>query len=349
MLEPVFSVTWQSPANIALIKYWGKKTFQLPANPSISLTLSKCISTTSVTVYPLPENNGPQIEFYYDNQKHEAFQQRVKNYIEFLATEEMTFLKSYYLVIHSSNNFPHSAGISSSASFMSSLALCLCTVEQELHNQEYYDFFQRASYIARLGSGSAARSVYGGYVNWGYTSMLLHSSDEYATPIGKKRIHETFFQYADTILVIDSSQKPISSSEGHRLMSQNPFSSARYKIAHEHHHDLLQCLLCADEENFIKIIEQEALMLHAMLMTSHPWNILLKPNSIEVIQRIKQFRTENNIPVGFTIDAGPNIHLIYHKRYSEPINRFIQNELIQFCENKKIIEDEVGNGPDRIN
>lgn len=347
MINPITTVTWQSPANIALIKYWGKKNYQLPANPSISITLSKCRTTTSVTVFT-GNSNSPEVEFYFNGQNHEKFQEEVQQYINLLATDEMPFLKSFDLVIHSSNNFPHSAGISSSASFMSSLALSLCTIEKELYKNEFYDFYQRSSYIARLGSGSASRSVFGGYVNWGYTPLLLHSSDEYALPIHRNRIHELFFQYRDTILVIDSSEKAISSSEGHRLMSRHVFGAVRYKHARENHEDLLRSLLCGDEDDFVRIIENEALVLHALLMTGFPWNILLKPASLKVIQRIKKFREENHIPIGFSIDAGPNIHLLYHQRFSEEVNNFIQNELIQYCENKTIINDEIGNGPVRL-
>ena len=118
-------VTWQSPSNIALIKYWGKHGVQLPSNPSLSFTLSECNTTTELF---WKEGEG-NIELLFNGESKERFTARAREYISSI-TPRFPYLKEFDLHIDSTNNFPHSAGIASSASAMSSLALCLCSMDE---------------------------------------------------------------------------------------------------------------------------------------------------------------------------------------------------------------------------
>ncbi|HOK50426.1 MAG TPA: diphosphomevalonate decarboxylase [Bacteroidales bacterium] len=343
-----FRVKWKSPANIALVKYWGKNGHQLPANASLSMTLSEAFATTEVTFSPLKNEGGPVVTFTFENNTNEIFQQRIERYLQYLKENEMPFLQHYRLDIQSQNSFPHSAGIASSAAFMSSLALCLCSVEEQLYEGIGYSFFERASYIARLGSGSAARSVYGGYVSWGRSKHVPHSSDEYASPVNKT-VHPSFMHYVDTILIVSEKPKAVSSSAGHRLMNDHPFQLARYRQAALHHEELLRCLLCEDRQRFVEIVENEALQLHALMMTSHPSYILMEPATLFVIQQIRQFRSETGIPVCFTLDAGPNIHVLYAKDESVAVENFINNQIIpSIAQPVRVMYDRLGNGPEQL-
>ncbi|MGC8825211.1 MAG: diphosphomevalonate decarboxylase [Bacteroidales bacterium] len=343
-----FQVKWKSPANIALIKYWGKNGHQLPANASLSMTLSEATSTTEVIFSPLQQDQGPLVQFSFEGHANEAFQQKIEHYLQYLANHEMPFLRQYHLDIRSSNSFPHSAGIASSAAFMSSLSLCLCSVEEQLQEGMGYAFFERASYIARLGSGSASRSIYGGYVSWGRSSHVPHSSDEYATPVNK-RVHPAFMNYVDAIIIVSEQPKAISSSAGHRLMDNHPFHLARYRQAAIHHEDLLLCLLCNDRERFVEIVEYEALQLHALLMTSKPSYILMEPATLYAIQKVREFRKSTGIPICFTLDAGPNIHLLYANEYKDAVEEFIRNQIIPgMTQTVRIMFDRLGNGPEQL-
>lgn len=343
-----FHVKWKSPSNIALVKYWGKNGYQLPANVSLSMTLSEAVSTTEVRFTPLPDGQGPGVQFSFDGQPHELFQQRIEKYLQYLADNEMPFLRHYQLDITSHNSFPHSSGIASSAAFMSSLALCLCTVEEQLQEGIGYAFFERASFIARLGSGSAARSVYGGYVSWGRNMYVPHSSDEYATPINK-RVHPTFLSYADAIVIVSDQPKAITSSAGHKLMENHPYRLIRYRQANIHHEDLLQALLCEDRQRFAEIVENEALQLHALLMTSVPSYILMEPATLHVIQLVRQLRKETSIPVCFTLDAGPNVHILYAKDDANVVEDYIRNQILPNLPHPaRVLYDHTGNGPEQI-
>src|SRR5690606_22681833 len=143
------------------------------------------------------------------------------------------YLWEYELVINSENSFPHSSGIASSASGMSALALCIMSMEKELFPQITEDYFQKkASFLARLGSGSACRSINGGLVVWGTHEDIESSSDLYGVDFPEE-VHPVFDNFQDTILLVDKGTKQVSSSIGHDLMHGHPFAEERFKQAHK--------------------------------------------------------------------------------------------------------------------
>ena len=153
-------VKWSSPSNIALVKYWGKKNNQIPQNPSISFTLSESLTTTSVEFKP-KKNKVNSVIFEFNGIKDHEFGQKIKLFISNIE-KYFSFLKNHDINIKSENNFPHSSGIASSASSMSALASCLVDIEKINSNQQDDSYYlKKKSFIARLGSGSASRSIEG--------------------------------------------------------------------------------------------------------------------------------------------------------------------------------------------
>jgi diphosphomevalonate decarboxylase len=347
-VEPAF-VSWRSPSNIALIKYWGKDKGQIPRNPSVSITLGKSYTETRVDFTPVEAGAGKLKNFYFEGKKKNSFALRIISWFKRL-TALYPFLMDYDLTVESINSFPHSSGIASSASAMSSLALCLTSIERILVNTPAADddFFRKASFAARLGSGSAARSVYPGFVLWGRFPEIPFSSNEFAIPLND-RIHKNFSDIRDTILIVDESRKAVSSSRGHSLMETNPWSTVRYDQALDNTGRMIRVLASGESDEFIKIIEQEALAIHALMMNSDPGYILMKPGTLEIIQKVRTFRKDTGIPLAFTLDAGPNVHLIYQGVYDNKINGFIQEELLRHCSGQKLIRDSAGQGPVRLN
>ena len=339
---------WRSPSNIALVKYWGKKAVQIPLNPSISFTLSKSYTETTVEYSPAAEGESA-VQFFLEGEINEQFGEKIHAYFKGLDTI-FPFLKQLKFTIRSSNTFPHSAGIASSASGMSALVLCLCSIEQKhfggMESKEA--FFQKASYLARLGSGSACRSLYGGMVSWGKVDGRIETSDLWGTQ-QIKNVHPDFLTFNDSILIVDAAQKKVSSRIGHGLMNSNPFSAERFKQAQSNILRLMDVLQAGDMDEFINITESEALTLHAMMMTSNPYYLLMKPNTLNIIERIFDFRESTGIPVCFTLDAGPNIHLLYPEKVSSKVKVFINDELKPFLHQSRIIEDSVGAGPENLN
>ncbi|ATA76695.1 Mevalonate (Diphospho)decarboxylase [Capnocytophaga canimorsus] len=337
------TVSWKAPSNIALVKYWGKLEGQIPANPSVSFTLTNCYTETSVRFKKLETPTDDfQFTFFFEKEPKPSFHPKIIIFFNRIY-EYLPFLKDYHFEIYSENSFPHSSGIASSASAMAALSVCLMQIERQLNpNISENDFWQKASLLARLGSGSACRSIQGNIVVWGEHKSIPQSSDLYGVPYPFE-INNVFKNYQDTILLIDKGQKQVSSSVGHDLMHNHPFAQKRFEQAHENLNKLIPVFRDGDLDKFIEIVESEALTLHAMMMTSLPYFILMKPNTLEVIQRIWKFRQETKTPVCFTLDAGANVHVLYPDSHKNEVLQFIKDELIAFCENKQYICDQISN------
>lgn len=337
-------VTWESPSNIALVKYWGKKEVQIPCNPSVSFTLRDACTTTTLEYAP-KAGSEQKVQFFLDQEEKPSFVPKILKFIERIA-EWSPFVKDLDFKIYSSNTFPHSAGIASSASGMSALALCICSIEEQINEalQNEDAFYRKASHLARLGSGSACRSLYGGLVNWGKSQYIDGSSDLYGTDV-TDQVHDVFKTYRDTILIVDKAEKKVSSTIGHGLMDNNPFSEQRFQQAEDNMGKIMNILKSGDEEAFIKIVESEALTLHAMMMTSDPYYLLMRPNTLKIIEKLFAFREDTKIPVGFTLDAGPNVHVLYPEHSENQVKNFIDTELKQLLHDFCYLTDQVGSGP----
>lgn len=343
------AIRWRSPSNIALVKYWGKHGEQLPRNASVSFTLDGAATDTTLSyTVRAKSGEGVDVQLFLDGQLNPGFTERTKAFLEKLLPI-YPFLKQLSLNIKTSNSFPHSAGIASSASGMSALAMCLVTLEERLFEpfKDRAEFNAKASYIARLGSGSACRSVYGGAAVWGKLGALETSSDLYAVPV-TDRLHEVFRDYHDDILLISKSEKSVSSRAGHGLMEGNPYASARYAQANRRTEEMLSVLRTGDVERFGEILESEALTLHALMMASTPPYLLIRPNTLTVIERIQHYRATTGNPLYFTLDAGPNLHLLYPNRIAAEVKTFIREQLLYFCEDKMYLADRVGKGPEML-
>ena len=339
-------VKWSSPSNIALVKYWGKKNNQIPQNPSISFTLSESLTITSVEFKP-KKNKVNSVIFEFNGIKDHEFGQKIKLFISNIE-KYFSFLKNHDINIKSENNFPHSSGIASSASSMSALASCLVNIEKINSNQKDDSYYlKKKSFIARLGSGSASRSIEGPITLWGESKSFPGSSDLYAINISQD-VNQIFQDYQNSILIIDPGVKKISSSIGHKLMNENPFSKIRFSEAKNNIAKLKDVLNSGHLDEFINITESEALMIHSLMLSSSPYFILMKPNTLEVIRRILEYRRETKNPVCFTLDAGSNVHLLYPNNIKSEVKKFIEDELLKFCKSKMCIYDSLGSGSAKI-
>ncbi len=338
-LRPVpFETKWRSPANIAFVKYWGKKGHQLPANPSLSLTLKECVTETEVSFTP---NQKLSVELILVDEVKPLFAQKIKTYLESL-TADLPWMANVGVRIKTTNTFPHGAGIASSASGLSAFALCLTDYLQSMKPHGSPSLFEKhASYLARLASGSACRSIYGGFTTWGECD-LLGSSDLYANPLS---VHTEFSHMMDSVIVVNAKEKSVSSREGHGRLQNHFFAEARYAQARSNFKDTVAALQSGDLQTVGSILEAEAFSLHAMMMTSPGPYTLLKPNSLTVMEMVRVFREETKLPLYFTLDAGPNVHLIYPENYKNKIQTFIENELKSFA--VTIIHDQAGEGPQK--
>ena len=330
-------VSASCPSNIALIKYWGKYERQIPANPSISYTLNNCKTNTSMEFVA---DEKFSVQTFLSGNEEKKFAEKIEKYFRNIEEFLPWILKGKY-VIKTENTFPHSSGIASSASGFGAIAKCLMELDQQFSGLQDSDFkLRKASFLARLGSGSACRSLYDGLVVWGATKEVEDSSDLYALQYPNDQIHEIFKHFNDWVLLIHEGEKSVSSTVGHSLMNTNPYAERRFQEAHENFAVLKEILKTGDMQNFIKLVEHEALTLHAMMMMSEPAFILMKTGTLAVINKIWDYRKETGLPLFFTLDAGANVHLLFPANSKEAIiKEFIVKELLQFTQNNGVVKD----------
>jgi diphosphomevalonate decarboxylase len=332
---------------LAIVKYWGKHGNQLPRNPSLSLTLSESYTETKID-YRSKKGKGIELNFTFEGNPNNAFEERIKTFLSSI-TSNFPFLNQLALTIESKNSFPHSSGIASSASSMSALALALCNIERELFGSLDNEtaFLKKASYISRLGSGSASRSVYSDAAIWGQIKGIGGSSDLFAIP-WSHNIHKDFKTYRDAILIVSPEKKKVSSTAGHQLMEGNIYAPARYEQANRRLLVLAKAMKDGDLGTFGKITEDEALTLHALMMCSDPSYMLIEPGSVGIMKAVREYREQTKLPVFFSLDAGPNIHLLYPETIEKKVETLIKEKLLQFCTEGRVIYDKVGPGPSKI-
>jgi len=322
------------PSNIALIKYWGKYEGQIPANPSISFTLSNCKTETKM-IFKSGEKFSAKT--FLAGKEETKFSEKIEKYFRSIEKYLPWILQGSF-VIETENTFPHSSGIASSASGFGAIAKCLMEMDREFSSKDFFDV-KKASFLARLGSGSACRSVYDGLVVWGDVNEVKGSSDLYAVKYPDEEIHPIFRDFNDYVLLIHEGQKSVSSTVGHGLMNTNPYAERRFQEARENFVPMKEILKSGDLQAFMKLVEHEALTLHAMMMMSDPAFILMQTGTLQVINRVWEFRKENNLPLFFTLDAGANVHLLFPSEKKTEITNFIEKELLQYTQNGGIVRD----------
>jgi diphosphomevalonate decarboxylase len=348
------SFTWQTPSNIALVKYWGKSNPQIPKNASISFTLNNCHTITTVdfahkqsSELDLESEKVVTFNLFFEGKQKDEFKPKIAEFFK-RVQEYCPYIFEYEMTINSTNSFPHSSGIASSASGLSAIAMCLMSLEKELSAELSTEFInKKASFLARLGSGSASRSIEGPLVVWGKHPEIEGSSDLFGVQFPHK-VHSVFENYQDVILLVDKGEKQVSSTVGHKLMINHPFAENRFKQANENLGIMSKILQEGTTADFINLVESEALTLHAMMMTSNPYFILMKPNTLEIINKIWEYRQENNSAICFTLDAGANVHVLFPENEKEDVVQFIENQLSKYCQKNHYICDTVGFGAKKL-
>ena len=333
-----FESTWQAPSNIAIVKYWGKAKsgIQLPAHPNFSFTLEKCLSQTKVYFKPR-EGEGVWVDLFFQGERKESFVAKVESFLK-RVSHYWPWIKRVHFKIDTFNTFPYGTGMASSASAMAALALCLNDFRQNLFGKEKQgeEFYRESSFLARLGSGSACRSLYPRAATWGVEDQT------YGSPF--KELHPLFHHLKDFIVIVSQEEKKISSKQGHFLMEKNPYQQVRYERARKNWQDLKEVLIKGDFMAFAEVCEAEALCLHAMMMTSQPPYMLLKAESLTVMEKVIQWRSQG-LPVCYTLDAGPNVHILFSASCEQEIRTRMKEEILPLAPHLRWIEDGVGNGP----
>ena len=295
------SATAISCPNIAFIKYWGNcvPVARIPANGSISMNLGGLETRTSVTFEPSLDSdsltlNGQSVSGTPLGRASQ-FLDRVRG---------MARLKEFARM-ESENNFPMGAGIASSASAFAALALASSTAAG-LHLDE-----AALSRLARTGSGSACRSIPGGFVEWLADGC---DPDSRAVSIAPPE----HWDLRDCVAIISREHKPTGSTEGHALAHTSPLQKARVDGAPERLSQCRKAILEKDFEAFADVTELDNNLMHAVMMTSRPQLIYWQPATIAVMKAVQAWRAAG-LATCYTVDAGPNVHVICERTDQEQV------------------------------
>jgi len=286
------TATAQANPNLAFIKYWGNRdnTLRIPVNGSISMNLDGLYTRTTVSFQPsLPFDeliiNGHEVMG--------AGLDRISYVLDIIRGMANIHERAEVM---SENNFPSGAGIASSASAFAALALA-GSKAAGLHLSE-----PELSRLARRGSGSASRSIPSGFVEW---QAGTSDEDSFAFSIAEP-VH---WGLVDCIAIVSASHKKTGSTEGHFIASTSPLQTARVADAPRRLEICRNAILARDFNVFASIVELDSDLMHAVMMTSTPALHYWKPASLEVMNCVRGWRMEG-IPVCYTVDAGPNVHVI---------------------------------------
>jgi diphosphomevalonate decarboxylase len=298
---PIFSATAIAHPNIALIKYWGDidTELHLPANGSISMNLSGLTTRTTVSFSPSLQqdqfilNGEPTVGTAFE--RVSTILSRVRRLAGI----------STFASVESTNNFPVAAGIASSASGFAALSLAASRSVGVILNEK------DLSRLARIGSGSACRSIPGGFIEW---QPGHDDADCFAYSIAPP----DYWDVADCIAIVSREEKSTSSSVGHSLAATSILQPVRVADAP---HRLSLCRDAIRRRSFpalAEIVELDSSLMHSVMNTSTPPLFYWQPGTVEIIQAVQTWRTAG-LPVCYTIDAGPNVHVLCPGYWEEKI------------------------------
>ncbi len=287
--------TARANTNIALIKYWGKRdeTLFLPMNSSLSITLDSFFTTTTVE---FSEEYTKDTFFLNGERAGEAESHKVSSFLNLIRKLAGV---GYNAVITSENKVPTAAGLASSASGFAALAAAAGkALDLKLNEREL-------SILARQGSGSACRSVYGGYVEW-QKGQRTDGLDSY----GMQLLSEKEWDISILSVLVASKQKKISSREGMRnTLQTSPFYNGWLHTVEEDLEIAKRAISLRDFEMLGNVVEENALKLHATMLGAKPPILYWQSGTMEVMEQIQNLRS-SGIPAFFTIDAGPNVKVL---------------------------------------
>ncbi len=303
----ILKATATACANIAFIKYWGKRDVELnlPANSSLSMNLDRLTAITTVEFSP---NHEDDLVILDGREERGAARRRIVTHLD--RVRAMAGLQARARVI-SENSFPIGAGLASSASGFAALSLAASKAAGlELSEKEL-------SILARFGSGSACRSIPGGFTEW---TAGTCSEDSFARQIAPPE----HWDLRDVIAIVSRAHKRVGSTEGHSLATASHLHQARVASVAERLAQAKAALLGKDLATLGRLIEEDAVSMHAVMMTSRPPIFYWLPSSMQLIHKVQSWRAEG-LEVYFTFDAGPNVHLICQAADQAEVERRLES------------------------
>lgn len=284
--------TARANPNIAFIKYWGNRDehLRLPQNASLSMNLAGVFTTTRVT---WDDGFEEDTLILNGDAADEKALQRVSEHLTML---RQRFGIASFAQVESENNFPMGAGIASSASSFAALTVAAVEAAHITVSE------RELTTLARLGSGSAARSIPPGYVQW-------HQGESHETSYAESFAPADHWELVDVIAIVSTSHKEVGSKQGHPLADTSDLQAARVEGAIERLQICKQAIFEHDFATFAQVVELDSNLMHAIMMTSQPPLFYWQPTSLAIMDVVRQ-RRQDGLQVCYTLDAGPNVHCL---------------------------------------
>ncbi len=298
---PIQKATASAYPNIAFIKYWGNRdvALRIPLNNSISMNLDHATTTTTVAFDAALNNDEIVIGGVAAKDTQRA---RVIAHLDRVRVLAQIETRAR---VQSQNNFPMGAGIASSASAFAALSLAATRAAGlELPEREL-------SILARQGSGSACRSIPGGFVEW---LAGTESANSYAVSLAPPE----FWDLYDVIAIVSTEEKKVGSTDGHAAAASSHFLAERLNALPARLARVRRALFAHDLAALGPAIEEDAVELHFIAMTSTPPIYYWSPGMVRVIEAARRWRADG-LAVYFTLDAGPNVHLICEAKDADQV------------------------------
>ncbi len=293
--------------NIAFIKYWGNldARLRIPANDSIAMNLARLETKTTVCFNSALTIDQVKINGTLTSPDKAR---RVSDHLDLI--RQMAGI-NLHATVSSRNNFPMGSGIASSASAFAALSLAATTAAGLNLNQK------DLSRIARRGSGSACRSIPDGITEW---HAGTSDADSYAVQL----VDRTYWDLVDCLAITSDSHKPVGSSEGHQLAGTSPLQGLRVFDASRRFDQCRQAIITRDFDTFSEIVEMDSNLMHSVMSTTNPSLVYWNETTFDVIKATMELR-KNGIEACYTIDAGPNVHILTIKAQIHKVEKAIQD------------------------
>lgn len=322
-----------APSNLALVKYWGARdlTRGVPRHPSISMTLSRCLSRCTVEATADRGEGSDEVLARGPGGRMEpatpGFARPVLRHVGRLREEAGGGPR---VRVAARNNFPTGAGLASSASGFAALTLAAARVFGLDLTAEELSVWARQS-----GSGSAARSVLGGYVQWpSAEGGELEGPARQLAPPGH-------WDLRDVIALVDPGEKAVSSREGHRRAGSSPHYRRRLELVPDRLSEVRSALRRRDLAALGPVLERDAVELHLVAMSSRPPVFYWAPGTLRVMEAVRGLRAREGVAAYYTVDAGPNVHVVCSADDEERV----ASRLRELAPVQEVLRDSVGPGP----
>lgn len=297
------TATAQANPNIAFIKYWGNRdnALRLPVNGSISMNLDGLFTRTTVTFSASAQADSLLIN---NKQVYGQGLTRVSYILDIVRGMAHTKEKAE---VSSENNFPAGAGIASSAAAFAALTLASSRAANLTLSEA------QLSVLARRGSGSASRSIPAGFVEW---QMGKSEADSYAFSIASA----DHWNLVDCVAIVNAAHKKTGSTEGHALAGTSPLQNARVEDTPRRLEICRNAILKKDFDAFANIIEHDSDIMHSVMMTSTPPLMYWQAATVGIFHEVREWRSKG-LPVGYTVDAGANVHVLCLGEYAKDVEK----------------------------